>query len=585
MQLGITDWAVIAIYFLLNLAIGLRYRRRASRSLDEFFVSGRTIPWWLAGTSIVATTFAADTPLAVTGMVATGGIAGNWLWWNFVLSGMLTVFFYARLWRRSGVLTDVEFAELRYAGKPAAFLRGFRAFYLAVPINLMVMGWVNLAMVKILMLVLGVGKPTAIVLAAGLTALTCFVSALSGLRGVLFADFIQFAIMMTMSIVLAVCAVQGVGGIGALKQRLGELDRAGSPLAFFPELDSAWMPVLTFLVYIAVNWWATWYPGAAPGGGDFTAQRIFSTRDERSAVLATLWFNIAHYALRPWPWILVALVALVTSPHLGDPESGYLLVMRDYLPPALRGLMLAGFAAAFMSTVSTELNWGASYLINDCYARFLRPGASERQLVRASRICTVVLAVAGATMPFFMDSIAGAWKVLLATGAGTGGPILLRWFWWRVNAWSEVSAMIAAFAISLTLQLGVGLDANRPLDFAHLMLATVAGTTAVWLAVTFLTSPEPSGKLVEFYRRVRPYRILWGPIAKAAPDVPAPSSAARDWLNWAAGCCLIYSALFGIGKLVLQEWTAAVLWLAFAAATGAVISRSLSSSPTNAPDQ
>ncbi len=337
MQLTALDWAVVAGYFILNLLIGLYYKGRAGRSLEEFFVSGRDVPWWLAGTSMVATTFAADTPLAVTGMVAKGGIAGNWLWWNFVFSGMLTVFFFARLWRRCGVLTDVEFAEIRYAGRPAAFLRGFRALYLGVPINCIVLGWVNLAMVKILMLILGITKVQAIAAVLGLIALTCSISTLAGLWGVLVTDAVQFAIKMGMVIVLAVFAVEAVGGIDAMKSKLAAIDlargaRAGSVLSFVPDLHSAWMPMLTFLVYISLIWWATWYPGAEPGGGGFIAQRMLSSRDERHAVWATLWFNVAHYALRPWPWILAALVSLILFPNLADPETGYVRVMIVCLP-------------------------------------------------------------------------------------------------------------------------------------------------------------------------------------------------------------------------------------------------------------
>src|SRR5690242_14237551 len=389
--------------------------------MGEFFLSGRNVPWWLAGTSMVATTFAADTPLAVTGMVARNGIAGNWLWWNFVFSGMLTVFFYARLWRRSGVMTDVEFAEIRYAGKPAAFLRGFRAVYLGVPINCIILGWVNLAMVKILMLILGVGKIEALAIVLGMTALTAFISTLSGLWGVLVTDLFQFVIKMSMVIVLAVAAVGAVGGMDQMKLKLAALDqtRAGSALSFVPDLNSAWMPMITFLVYISVNWWATWYPGAEPGGGGFVAQRMLSAKDERHSLLATLWFNIAHYAIRPWPWILTALASVILYPGLADPETGYIKVMIDYLPASLRGLMVAAFAAAFMSTIGTQLNWGASYLVNDFYRRFLVKQRDDRHYVQISQAATVLLTILSAAITFYMDSIAGAWQLLIVTGAGT----------------------------------------------------------------------------------------------------------------------------------------------------------------------
>ena len=582
MKLTWLDGLVVGLYFLFNLAIGLYYRRRAARGLDEFFVSGRSAPWWLAGTSMVATTFAADTPLAVTGMVATGGIAGNWLWWNFVFSGMLTVFLYARLWRRAGVVTDVEFAEIRYSGRPAAFLRGFRALYLAVAINCIVMGWVNLAMVKVLMLVLGIDKPTAILAVLGLTALTCAVSTLAGLRGVLIADLAQFVLMIGLAISLAIFAVEGVGGMAELTERVTAV-RGESALAFFPDFDSPWMPMLTFFVYIAVNWWATWYPGAEPGGGGFIAQRMFSTRDERHSLLATLWFNIAHYALRPWPWILVGLVSLVAYPDLADAESGYVLVMVDYLPPSLRGLMLAGFAAAFMSTISTMLNWGASYLINDFYGRFVNPQAGEQRLVTAGRAATVLLALVSAGITFYMESIAGAWKLLLATGAGTGGVLILRWFWWRINAWSEIAAMVTAFAVSLSLQLWMGYNTDDPNDFAVVMLWTVAVTTVAWVAVTYLTGPEPRDKLISFYKRVHPYPILWGPIPAEAGDARSHRGPGRDLLHWAAGCGLIYAALFGVGKLLLGEIGVAAAWLVVCAVCARVIHGELRRWPTAPP--
>ena len=583
MQLAALDWLIIALYFLLSLGIGLYYRTRAGRNTQEYFLSGRNVPWWLAGTSMVATTFAADTPLAVTGLVAKGGIAGNWLWWNFVAGGMLTVFFYARLWRRAGVMTDVEFAEIRYSGAPAAFLRGFRALYLGLLINSIVLGWVNLAMVKILQHVLGVNKIQAIAITLGMIAVTSLISTISGLWGVLVTDFVQFAIAMGMVIVLAVFAVGAVGGIDGLLARLHELDRAraaagqaGSVFSFVPDPNSAWMPMLTFLVYISLNWWATWYPGSEPGGGGFVAQRMFSAKDEKHSLLATFWFQVAHYALRPWPWILTALVALVLYPGLADPEAGYLRVMLDHLPASLRGLMVAAFAAAYMSTIATQLNWGASYLVNDFYRRFLRREASERHYVLVSRLATVFLTLVSAVVTFYMSSIAAAWKLLIVTGAGTGGVLLLRWYWWRVNAWSEVSSMVAAFVVSLSLQLFWGLDSDDPLGFAWIMIVTISVTTAVWLATTFLTRPEPIEKLLEFYRRVRPSGRGWAPIARLAPEVRADGGGWRNLADAAAGCVLIYGALFGVGKLLLKQTAAGLIFLAAALAAGLLIYRDLS---------
>ncbi len=588
MKLTAVDWAIIGAYFLFNLAIGFYYKGRAGKNTGEFFLSGRNAPWWLAGTSMVATTFAADTPLAVTGMVARNGIAGNWLWWNSVASGMLTVFFYARLWRRSGVMTDVEFAEIRYAGKPAAFLRGFRALYLGIPINCIILGWVNLAMVKILSLILGVNKDWALGIVVGIIALTSFISTLSGLWGVLVTDLFQFVIKMTMVIVLAVAAVQAVGGIDSMKNQLSAIDRAkglatgtaGSALSFVPDLNSAWMPMITFLVYISMNWWATWYPGAEPGGGGYIAQRMFSAKDEKHSLLATLWFNIAHYAVRPWPWVLVGLAAVVLYQHdpafLKDPETGYIRVMIDHLPAWLRGTMVAAFAAAYMSTVGTQLNWGASYLINDFYRRFLRPSAPDRHYVRASQLATVLLTIISAIITRYMDSIAGAWQLLIVTGAGTGTVLILRWYWWRINAWSEVSAMASAFVVSVALQTVFGISSADPRGFAYVMLITVSITTAVWLSVTFLTAPEPEEQLLKFYRRVRPSATLWKPIARLAPDVSGRSDLKYNFFDWIAGCALIYGALFGAGKVILKDYLTGAVFLAVAIIAAVYIYRDLS---------
>ena len=575
MRLTPVDWSVVALYFLFKLAIGFYYKSRAGSSMNEFFLSGRNVPWWLAGTSMVATTFAADTPLAVTGMVAVGGIAGNWLWWCFVASGMMTVFFYARLWRRSGVMTDIEFSEIRYSGKPAAFLRGFRALYLGIPINCIILGWVNKAMVDILMLVLGVTKIQALGIVIGMIALTASVSTLSGLWGVLVTDLFQFVIKMSMVIALAVFAVRAVGGIDAMKTQLLALDATrghqGSVLNFIPDLNSAWMPLITFLVYISLNWWATWYPGAEPGGGGYIAQRMFSAKDEKNSLLATLWFNIAHYALRPWPWILVALASLILFPGLEKPETGYIRVMIAYLPPSLRGLMVAAFAAAYMSTIATQLNWGASYLVNDFYRRFLNRQATDRHYVRISQVATILLTLVSAVVTFYMDSVAGAWKLLIVTGAGTGSVLLLRWYWWRINAWSEVSAMISAFVVSVALQRGFGLDTDQPVDFAWTLIITVGITTVVWLSTTFLTRPEPEETLVAFYARTRPSAAGWGPIARLKPEIVPARDGLSNLLDWIAGCVLIYGILFGTGKLLLHETGMGLGLVAAGLAGGAVI--------------
>ena len=581
MQLTLLDWLAIAAYFLANILIGLYYRSRATGSTEDYFVSGRNVSWWLAGTSMVATTFAADTPLAVTGMVAAYGIAGNWLWWNFLMSGMLTVFFYARLWRRAGVLTDVEFAEIRYGGRPAAFLRGFRALYLGLPINCIVMGWVNLAMVKILIMIFGITKVEALLMVFGIMLITAMISTLSGLWGILVMDLFQFVLKMGMVIVLAVCAVRAVGGMDVLKEKLHALDVAraaggggqGSILSFTPELGSPWMPVIAFFVYVAVQWWATWYPGAEPGGGGYVAQRIFCAKDEKHSLLATLWFNIAHYAVRPWPWILTALCSLVLYPDLVDKESGFIKTIVDpnVFPIALRGVMIAAFAAAYMSTIGTQLNWGASYLVNDFYKRFLVRGKDERHYVRVSQVATVLVMLASCVVTYYQDSIGGAWRLLIAVGAGTGSVFILRWFWWRINAWSEVSAMSASFVVSLLLQYAYKFNNDDPRDFAWQIIITVACSTVTWLAVTLLTAPESESTLLAFYRRVRPGAALWGPIAARATDVVPKKDGLNNLLDWAAGCVMVYATLFGVGDILFGRTQAGLGLLALAVAAGCVI--------------
>ncbi len=585
MQLGLVDWLAVAAYFLLNLAIGLYYRKRATASTEDYFVGGRKVTWWLAGTSMVATTFAADTPLAVTGLVASYGIAGNWLWWNMLMSGMLTVFFYARLWRRAGVMTDVEFAEIRYSGRPAAILRGFRALYLGLPINCIIMGWVNLAMVKILMMIFGITKLQALLLVFAIMMVTALISTLSGLWGVLVTDLFQFVLKMGMMIILSFFAVRAVGGMGELKLKLLALDSAkaaasgghGSILSFTPEIGSIWMPMITFVVYLAVNWWATWYPGAEPGGGGYIAQRIFCAKDEKHSLLATLWFNIAHYAVRPWPWILTALCSLVLYPTLADKESGFIKVIIDpgVFPSALRGVMIAAFAAAYMSTIGTQLNWGASYLVNDFYKRFLVRSRNEKHYVKISQAATLLIMVISCFVTYYQDSIAGAWKFLIAIGAGTGSVFILRWFWWRINAWSEIFAMLTSFVVSILLQQYFKLNSDDPLQFAYIVLITVACSTAIWLAATLLTSPEKEEVLLAFYRRVRPSAALWGPVARKAKDVIPRHDGGCNLLDWICGCVLVYMTLFGVGKLIFGQPGAGVGFLVLAAFAGWLIYRDL----------
>jgi solute:Na+ symporter, SSS family len=577
MKLLFSDWIIVALYFALSAAIGLAYTRKASQSLADYFVSGRSLPWWLAGTSMVATTFAADTPLAVAGLVAKYGVAGNWLWWNGAISGVLTVFFFSRLWRRAGVLTDVEFAELRYGGRPAAVLRGFRALYLALPINLIIMGWVTRAMVTILGITLNLNPWRAAVFLFGVTAVY---SVLSGLWGVIVTDLFQFVVAMGGTILLAVLAVQSAGGLDQVTTRVAA--HFGSPEAAFgviPPTDQAWLPLSTLLVFLGVQWWATWYPGQEPGGGGYVVQRILSAKDERHGLLATLWFTIAHYALRPWPWILVGFVALLRYPGLANPEEGYVRVMVDILPSPLKGLLLAAFAAAYMSTISTHLNWGASYLVNDVYLRFLQPNASPRAQVFASRVATGLLMVCSLIVMSFLSSVEQGWKLLIGLGAGTGLVFILRWYWWRVNAWSEISAMASSLVTSVILS-SVGYDLANPSSssYAKTMLITVMITTVVWLTVTLLTAPESAATLDRFYRRVRPGGPGWRVVSRRLGygNDPIPGGV-LSWVNWVAGVTAVYCAVFSVGAFLTRPPLQGIIYGAVAIAAFALIQRNLRS--------
>jgi SSS family solute:Na+ symporter len=569
MRLIFSDWLIIVLYFLASAAIGLAYTRKASQSLDEYFVSGRALPWWLAGTSMVATTFSADTPLVVAGLVARYGVAGNWLWWNGAISGILTVFFFARLWRRAGVLTDLEFAELRYGGKPAAVLRGFRALYLALPINLIIMAWVTRAMVTVLQISLNIDPWKAAIL---LFAVTAGYTIFSGLWGVVVTDTFQFVVKMGGVIVLAVLAVKSVGGLDELT-RLSAAHFGSRDAAFgvIPPTDTAWLPLSTLVVFLSVQWWAAWYPGAEPGGGGYVAQRILAAKDERHGLLATLWFNIAHYALRPWPWILVGFVAVIRYPHLANPEEGYVRVMVDVLPSPMKGLLLATFAAAYMSTIGTHLNWGASYLVNDVYLRFLRPKASDRARVIASRVATVALMVLSLVVMAYLKSVEQGWKLLIGLGAGTGAVFILRWYWWRINAWSEISAMAASFVTSVALHLArIDPGNTSTSDYARAMLINVGISTAVWVAVTFLTAPEPDAVLDRFYRKVRPGGPGWRRVAQrlgfGGDRIPG---GALSWVNWAAGVTAVYASVFALGEFLTGS--RAKGWLESGIAIGAFL--------------
>src|SRR5436305_11276810 len=483
MNFTLLDWSANLDYPEITLVLVLYFRGRSSKSVDDYFVSGRNVSWWLAGTSMVATTFAADTPLVVTGLVYTQGVAGNWLWWAFLLSGMMTVFLFARLWRRSGLLTDVQFAEMRYSGKPAAFLRGFRALYLGLLMNCLILGWVTKAMTSIVSVTLGVTDHTALAICVlFLIPFTGIYVALGGLWGVLWTDLFQFALKMAIVIGVAWYAVHAAGGMSTLLHRLSDMRAAAGPAAgdatsFFPDMSRGWaeeglwlLPVITFVVNIGLQWWAFWYPGAEPGGGGYIAQRIFSAKDERHGLLSVLWFNVAHYALRPWPWILTALSVIVLYPKLEHPEAGYMMVVTQHVPPALRGIVIAGFMAAFMSTFATQLNWGASYLVADFYRRFIKKDGSDAHYVTMSRVATVILVIFSALVSALLTSIRSGWEIVLEVGAGTGGVYLLRWYWWRINAWSEISAMAAALVSSLALRWWAPFSGNAPVVFAKTAL-------------------------------------------------------------------------------------------------------------------
>ena len=597
MHLTAIDWAIVAGYFLLSAGIGFAFTKRGGESLSEYFISGRAVPWWLAGASMVATTFAADTPLVVTGLVSSHGVAGNWLWWNMLMSGMLTVFFFARLWRRANVMTDVEFAEVRYSGRPAAALRVFRALYLAVPINLIILGWVTRAMIKILTISLGLHPVQLLgVTVSGevVAVFICFVitmaySVAAGMWAVLWTDLVQFVIKMTAVIVLAVFAVSAVGGMTAMKTKLAA--HFGSETAALSVLPIslhggglvayAWMPILTLAVFLGVQWWAAWYPGAEPGGGGYVAQRIFSARTERDGVLATLSFQVAHYALRPWPWIVTGLATVILYPNgIGpshDHEAAYVQAFVDLLPTPWRGFMMAGFAAAYMSTVATQLNWGASYLVNDVYRRFMNTTATEKHYVGVSRWATIGLFLASILVTWQLSSVEGAWKFLLGIGAGTGLVLILRWYWWRINAWSEISSMIASFVISVicfAVVPGLWFPADDPRTDSVIMLITVVASSIVWLSVTYLTGPETDATLESFYKRVRPGGPGWAAVSeRLGYGREAIPGGALAWTNWVAGIVAVYSTLFGIGKIVFGELVPGLILLAIAAVAFSWIAR------------
>jgi len=567
------DWVIVAAYFVMSALVGVYFSKRAGKNSDEFFLSGRSLPWWLAGTSMVATTFAADTPLAVTEMVAKNGIAGNWMWWNFVFGGMLTTFFFARLWRRAEIMTDAEFSELRYGGKPAAFLRGFRALYLGVFLNCIIIAWVNLAMASVLQGIFGLSPSAVKITVFASLLLTAGYSALSGLWGVVVTDAIQFVLAMSGCIVLAVMVLKlpQVGGMAGLQAKLPEWVFRFTPVVNGSASSSAGgvlsMSAAAFFAFIGVQWWSAWYPGSEPGGGGYVAQRMMSTKDERHSVFSTLWFTIANYCIRPWPWIIVGLTTLVLYPDLAADQKrlGYVYAMRDYLPVGLKGLLVASFFAAYMSTISTQVNWGSSYVINDFYRRFVAKGASEKKIVAVSRITTVVLALLSVYVMTQLDTISDAWAFLMEAGAGFGLVLILRWFWWRINAWSEISAMLASLVASGVLR------AFTDIKFPISLYYVVGFSTVVWLAVTFLTSPEKDDVLISFYRRVRPGGMLWRRISTKIPDVKGDCDFGVMFVNWVSGVVLVYTFLFGIGDLILAKYALASLMFVIGISCGFII--------------
>lgn len=560
MNLHWTDWSIIAAYLALSLGIGLYYRKRAGRNMSEFFLGGRSLSWFLAGISMVATTFAADTPLAVNELVAKNGIAGNWLWWSFLLGGMLTTFFFSGLWRRAEILTEAELVEFRYGGTPAAWLRGFKAVYLGLFINCLIIGWVNLALVSILQVFFGISEQTALWYVGGAMLITSVYSAISGLMGVAVTDAVQFLIAMAGCIVLAVLVVESprIGGLDGLKSKLPE----GS-LDFFPKignenvLGTLSISLGAFLAYTTVMWWSSWYPGAEPGGGGYVAQRMMSAKDEKNSILATLLFQVAHYCIRPWPWILVGLCSIILYPDLAEDEKrlGYVLAMKEFLPAGLKGLLLVAFLAAYMSTISTQLNWGASYLVNDLYRRFIRPDVSdEKHYVNVARFITIACMLVSLFVTSRIASISGVWGFIIECGAGLGAVLILRWYWWRINAYAEIAATLSPFVY-------FGIARYSGLVFPESYFFTVGLTTVTWLTVMWLTPAEDTQHLQKFYDRVRPGG-WWKPFSGDAPKGHS------GWLitAWLSATVGTYSILFATGYFLFSNWEllAICVFIAFA---------------------
>ncbi len=562
MNVTVLDWGIIAAFFIISLLIGLFSAKSAGSSAKEFFLSGRNMPWWLLGVSMVATTFSADTPNLVTDIVRKNGVAGNWAWWAFLLTGMLTVFVYAKLWRRSEATTDLEFYEMRYSGKGAAFLRAFRAIYLGVFFNVVIMATVSLAAIKIGGVMLGLSPIQTLLIAS---IVTVIYSSLGGLKGVLLTDFFQFFIAMIGSFGAAYYVLD-LPEIGSLSNLLAH-EVVATKLDFLPDFSDPNVYIPIFILPIAIQWWATWYPGAEPGGGGYIAQRMLSAKDEKNAIGATLFFNIAHYALRPWPWIIVALGSLVIFPNISDLQAAFPNIpvdklgddlaysaMLTYLPTGLIGIVLASLIAAVMSTLSTHLNWGSSYVVNDFYLRFVKPDATDKQLVAVGRISTVVLMVLSATLALALSSALNAFNILLQIGAGTGLIFILRWFWWRINAYTEISAMAISFVVAIFFEVinpSMGLI-DIPENQAYLKLIySVSITTVGWLLVTFLTQPEKDEVLLSFYRKVTPASYGWKKLLDRYPkEKEEKGSLGKEIGLMLVGTFMVYAALFSTGFFI-----------------------------------
>ena len=588
-MLQFIDWLIIIIFFCIVLLIGFIASKKAGKSYAEYFLSGRNMPWWLLGVSMVACTFSADTPNLVTDIVRLNGVAGNWAWWAFLLTGMLTVFVYAKLWRRSEVMTDLEFYEIRYSGKMAAFLRGFRAIYLGLFFNVMIMGTVSLAAIKIGSVMFNLDKYTTIILASFAVVIY---ATIGGLRGVLFADFFQFGIAMVGSIAAAVVAVNQPE-IGSLKALISHEALQGK-LNFIPDFTNMTVLIPLFIIPIAVQWWNVWYPGAEPGGGGYIAQRMLSAKNEKNAIGATLLFNIAHYALRPWPWIIVALSSIVIFPELSDIKAHFPQISDQYLkndiaypvmmtllPKGLFGLVVASLVAAYMSTIGTHLNWGASYVVNDFYKRFMKPNASEKDLVRMGRLLTVLLMILAAIVALWLENAKQAFDILLQIGAGTGLIFILRWFWWRINAYTEISAMVVSFVVAVFFKMIVPAPSAQIMTAwyqeSHWQLLIGIGITTIsWLVVTYITKPEKDDILKGFVRLIRPGGPGWKTINEKLRSEGFPEVSHQlplEILCMFIGVITVYGALFATGFWLYHQIFPAVVSTIIAGITAFVLFR------------